>query len=140
MQYKYLCLGLVFLLFILTGCTEDQPPLSGIPTILIDHIEETEETKIFIRGIDERLFSNITIQINDDFIRENYTYELHMCTSLEDFFLLVSVWDKEKEYEYSGNITLFNDGKEVKMNIKETGKDKDVEKSFPHKIIMERKE
>lgn len=139
MRGKFLGLGVIFLLFILTGCTEDQPPLSGIPTILIDHIEETEETKVFVQGIDDRLFSNITIQINDTSITENYTYQLHISTSLEYFNLYVSVWDKQKEYEYSGNITLYDDNGDIKMQIKETGEDKYDKESFPHKIIMERK-
>jgi hypothetical protein len=139
MRGKFLGLGVIFLLFILTGCTEDQPPLSGIPTILIDHIEETEETKVFVQGIDDRLFSNITIEINDTSITENYTYQLHISTSLEYFNLNVSVWDKEKEYEYSGNITLYDDNGNIKMQIKETGEDKYEKESFPHKIIMERK-
>ncbi|UCE37178.1 MAG: hypothetical protein JSW00_17140 [Thermoplasmata archaeon] len=140
MPYKYLSLGVVFFLFILTGCTENQPPLSGIPTILIDYIEETEETKIFIRGIDDRLFSNITIRIKDESLEENYTYESHMSTSLEAFLLHVSVWDKQKEYEYKGTIRLFDDDGEMKMYIKKSGDNHEVEKTFPHKIIMERKE
>lgn len=139
MRGKFLGLGVIFLLFILTGCTEDPPPLSGIPTILIDFIEETEETKVFVQGIDDRLFSNITIEINDTSVTENYTYQLHISTSLEYFNLYVSVWDKEKEYEYSGNITLYDDNGDIKMQIKETGEDKYEKESFPHKIIMERK-
>jgi hypothetical protein len=139
MRGKYLSLGVVFFLLLLAGCTENQPPLSGIPTILIDYIEETEETKVFVHGIDDRLFSNITIQINDTNVTESYTYQLHGSTSLEYFFLYVSVWDKQKEYEYSGNITLLDDKGEIKMQIKETGDDKYVKESFPHKIIMERK-
>jgi hypothetical protein len=139
MRGKYLSLGVVFFLLLLAGCTENQPPLSGIPTILIDYIEETEETKVFVHGIDDRLFSNITIQINDTNVTESYTYQLHGSTSLEYFFLYVSVWDKQKEYEYSGNITLLDDKGEMKMQIKETGEDKYDKESLPHKIIMERK-
>jgi hypothetical protein len=139
MHWKYLSLGVIFFLLLLPGCTENQPPLSGIPTILIDYIEESEETKVFIHGIDDRLYSNITIRINETSVIENYTYQLHLSTSLEYFNLYVSVWDKQKEYEYSGNITLFDDKGEIKMQIKETKDDKYVKESFPHKIIMERK-
>ena len=139
MRWKYLSLGVIFFLLLLTGCTDNQPPLSGIPTILIDYIEEAEETKVFLHGIDDRLYSNITIRINDTSVTENYTYQLHMSTSFEYFILYVSVWDKQKEYEYSGNISLFDDKGEMKMQIKETGDDKDNKESFPHKIIMERK-
>jgi hypothetical protein len=106
---------------------------------MIDYIEETEESKVFVHGIDDRLYSNITIRINDTSFTENYTYQLHLSTSLEYFFLHVSVWDKQKEYEYSGNISLFDDKGEMKMHIRETGEDKYVKESFPHKIIMERK-
>jgi hypothetical protein len=139
MRWKYLSLGVIFFLLLLTGCTDSQPPLSGIPTIMIDYIEETEETKVYVHGIDDRLFSNITIRINDSSIIENYTYQLHLSTSLEYFNLYVSVWDKQKGYEYGGNITLYDDKGDIKMQIKETGDDKYVKKSFPHKIIMERK-
>lgn len=139
MRWKYLSLSVIFFFLLLTGCTENQPPLSGIPTVLIDYIEETEETKVFVHGIDDRLYSNITIRINDTSVTENYTYQLHLSTSLEYFSLHVSVWDKQKEYEYRGNITLYDDKGEIKMQIKETGENKDVKESFPHKIIMERK-
>jgi hypothetical protein len=139
MRGKYLGLGAIFFILLLAGCTENQPPLSGIPTILIDYIEETEETKVFVKGIDDRLFSNITIQINDTSITENYTYQLHISTSLDYFNLYVSVWDKQKEYEYSGNVTLYDDNGEIRMEIKEVGEDKYDKESFPHKIIMERK-
>jgi hypothetical protein len=53
MQKKLSVLGILILLFVLAGCTEGPPsPLSTIPTILIDHIEETDETKVYVHGIE----------------------------------------------------------------------------------------
>ncbi len=140
MHGKYLTLSIVLLLSLFVGCTNGpESPLSTIPMILIDHIEETEETKVFVHGIDDTLFSNITIQINEDISTENFTYELHMSTSLEKFMLNISVWDKKKQYEYTGNFTLLSDD-EIKMEIEDI-RDKDpIEVNIPYTIIMERKE
>lgn len=140
MHRKYIILGTVLLLTIFVGCTDGpKSPLSSIPMILIDHVEETEEIKVFVHGIEDTLFSNITIQINDESIKENFTYELHISTSLEKFMLNISVWDEEKQYEYTGNFTLMNDD-EIKLEIEDIRDKKPIEVNFPYTIIMERKE
>jgi len=141
MQVKYLSLGVVILLTFFIGCSEGpESPLSTIPTILIDHVEKTKETKVFVHGIDDTLFSNITIQINNETICENFTYELHYFTSLNKFILNISVWYEEKLYEYSGNFTVFEDKDEMKLEIEDVRHKQSIERSFPYTIIMERKE
>ena len=140
MQGKYLGLNIVLLISLLVGCTNPpESPISAIPTILIDHIDETHETKVFVHGIDAHLFSNITIQINNVSITENFTYELHTSTSLNTFNLNVSVWDKQKEYEYIGNITVFKNNGEMKLEILDMDHKDPSEESLPYNIIMERK-
>lgn len=139
MQGKYVALSIILLLSLFVGCAEPpKSPLSSIPMILIDHIEETDETKVFVHGIEDHLFSNITIMINNDMITENFTYSLHISTSLSEFELFISVWDKQKNYEYSGEITVFNDNGEIKIKVQDTDHDEPVEESLPHTIVMER--
>jgi hypothetical protein len=140
MHRKYLTLSIILLLSFFVGCTNGpKSPLSTIPMILIDNIEETGETKVFVHGIEDTLFSNITIQINEESLTENFTYELHMSTSLQKFMLNVSIWDDEKQYEYTGNLTLLTDD-EIKLEIEDIRDKEPVEVSFPYTIIMERKE
>lgn len=141
MHRKYLSLSIVLLLSFFVGCTNGpKSPISTIPKVLIDHIEETEETKVFVHGIEESIFSNITIQINDESIMENFTYELHSATSLQKFVLNVSVWDEEKEYEYTGNFTVLSDTDQVKLEIQDFRHEEPTEVSLPYTIIVERKE
>ena len=141
MHRKYLVFGIVILLFLMAGCIEEpQSPLSSIPMILIDYIEETEETKVFVHGIDDHLFSNMTIQINEESICENFTYELHLSTTLEKFMLNITVWHKDKEYEYIGNLTLIEDDDEIILEIEDKRHEKPIKRSFSYSIIMERKE
>ena len=141
MHRKYVGLGFVLLLYLSVGCTNGpQSPISTIPTILIDHIDDTEETKVFVHGVEDHLFSNITIWINEEGITENFTYELHTSTYLQNFELNVLVWDKEKQYEYTGNIIVLNDNDQMKLEIVDDQHEEPVERSLPHTIIMERKE
>ena len=141
MQRKHLSLSIILFLSFLMGCIEGpESPLSAIPVILMDHIEETEETKAFVHGIDDHLYSNITIQINEEKITENFTYQLHMSTSLRKFAMNVSVWNEEKQYEYRGNFTLLRDDGRITLEIEDFRHKDPVEDSLPYTIIMERKE
>lgn len=138
---KYYGLGIVIILSLFAGCNSGpQSPLSTIPMILIDHIEENGETKVFVHGIDDHLFSNITLQINEKTLTENLTYELHIPTFLKEFMLNVTVWDALKHYEYTGNFTLLSEDEEIKMEITDLNHKEPIEESLPYTIIMERKE
>ena len=140
MHGKLVSLGFIIFMCTFSGCVEPPPsPLSSIPRILLDHIEETEETKVYVHGLDDHLFSNITIEINDATITENYTYSLHLTTKLEEFALNVSVWDKLKEYEYIGNMTLLSDEDQIMLHIDDERRDDPIGRSMPYTIIMERK-
>jgi hypothetical protein len=140
MQKKLSILGILIFLFVLAGCTEGPPsPLSTIPTILVDHIEETEETKIYVHGIDDTLYGNITIQLNNETALENFTYGLHISTNLHKFILNVTVWFELKEYEYNGNFTLLEENNEITLEIVDDRHDDPIERSAPYTIIMERK-
>ena len=141
MHGKLVSLGFIIFMCSFSGCVEPPPsPLSSIPRILLDHIAETEETKVYVHGLDDHLFSNITIEINDATITENYTYSLHLTTKLEEFTLNISVWDKLKEYEYIGNMTLLSDEDQIMLQIDDERRDDPIERSLPYTIIMERNE
>ncbi|UCE75069.1 MAG: hypothetical protein JSV56_05030 [Methanomassiliicoccales archaeon] len=138
---KLVGLGIIVFLCSFSGCIDTPPsPLSSIPRILIDHIIETEETKVYVHGLDDHMFSNITIEINNATITENYTYSLHLTTKLLEVSLNVSVWDKQKEYEYNGNMTLLSEQDQIMLEVDDERRDDPIERSLPYNIIMERKE
>lgn len=140
MQNKISILGILIFFFIMAGCTDGPPsPLSTIPTILVDHIEETEETKVYVHGLDDTFYGNITIQLNNVTAHENFTYGLHSSTNLHKFILNVTVWYELKEYEYNGNFTLLEENNEITLEIVDDRHDNPIERSAPYTIIMERK-
>lgn len=140
MQRELSSVGMVLFLVLVAGCIEGpDSPLSTIPTILIDYIEDTEETKIFVQGIENTRYGNITIQVNNETIRENDTYSLHMSTKIHKFALNVSVWFKLKEYEYTGNITVVEKDEQISLEIEDTDHDNPIKRSLPYTKIMERK-
>ena len=141
MMGKPVSLGIIVFFCLFTGCVEPPPsPLGSIPRVLIDHIEEGEETKVYIHGLEDHLYSNITIEINDDHIAENYTYSLHLSTILDKFVLNVTVWDEAKEYEYTGNYTILQEDDQISLEIYDDRHDDPIKRSMPYSIIMERKE
>jgi hypothetical protein len=140
MQKNLSFISIIVFLVMLAGCTGGPPsPLSSIPTILIDHIEDTEETKIYVHGIDDTLYGNITIQINNETKLENFTYSLQTNTVLNKFFLNVTVWYKMKEYEYNGNLTLVEEDGDTSFDIVDDRHDNPINRNAPYTIIMERK-
>lgn len=140
MQKNLSFISIIVLLILLAGCTTGpSSPLSSIPTILIDHIEDTKETKIYVHGIEDTLFGNITLQINNDTMLENFTYSLQRSTLLDKFFLNVTVWYKMKEYEYKGNFTLIKEDNEISFDIVDDRHDNPINRNAPYTIIMERK-
>jgi hypothetical protein len=140
MQRELSSIGIVLFLVLIAGCIEGpDSPLSTIPTILIDHIEDTQETKVYVQGIENTLFGNITMQINNETAQENNTYSLHISTELRKFTLNVTVWFKLKEYEYSGNITLVEEDEELSLEIEDARHDNPIKRSLPYTTFMERK-
>ena len=140
MYRRYISLGVVILISFLAGCTDGPTsPVSSIPVILLDHVEEEDVTKVYVHGIEDTLYENITIQINNETSMENYTYSLHTVTTLEKFMLNITVWFKLKEYEYRGNYTLVKGDDEITLEIEDQRHDNPIERSFPYTIIMERK-
>lgn len=141
MHRKLVSLGFIIFVCSFSGCIDTPPsPLSSIPRILLDHITETEETKVYVHGLDDHLFSNITIEINNATITENYTYSLHLTTKLEEFALNVTVWHELKEYEYRGNLSILHEDDQITLQIEDEKHDDPIERSLPYTTIMERKE
>lgn len=132
--------GVIFLTLLCMGCIEDPSPISKLPKIKIDYIEDVEETVIFVRAIEDYLFTNITIIINDEKTTENFTYMLSVKTELMSYDLNVEVWDENKHYEYTGNQTLYRDDNEMRLRIIDDRHNEPVERSMPYSIIMERED
>ena len=138
---KLVSLGFIIFICSFSGCVEPPPsPLGSIPRILIDHIGEDEETKVYVHGLDDHLFSNITMQINGNSVTENYTYALHLTTTLEKFALNITIWDELKEYQYMGNFTVLHNDDEITLEIQDDRNEEPIKRSLPYKMIMERKE
>jgi hypothetical protein len=141
MHRKYLYLSIIIITCLFAGCAEPpRSPISSIPHILIDYVEETEETKVYVHGIEDTFFSNITICINQEMKTENFTYSLHMATEQNNFILNITVWDEEKDYQYDGNITIFAEDNEWLIKVVDLKDEGTREGTLPYTIIMERRE
>ena len=138
---KLVSLGFIIFICSFSGCIDTPPsPLGSIPRILVDHIEEDEETKIYVHGLDDHLFSNITIKINSNSVTENYTYALHLTTTLHKFAVNITIWDELKEFQYMGNFTVLHNDDEITLEIQDDRNEDPIKRSLPYKMIMERKE
>ena len=86
-------------------------PVSSIPSLLIDHtINETggNETEIYIKGLNDFRYTNMTVRLtgeNQSFerIRQN-AYFIYYNTSMTNFTINVTVWNKNKEYTFNGSV------------------------------------
>ena len=98
---------LIVILLGVAGCLETpSSPIGAAPQLLIDYIRDVDDIQIVVKGIDDHLFSNITIQINEEEFRENHTYLHTVRTSRRAFDLSISVWDEDQGYSYAANFTL----------------------------------
>ncbi len=83
-----------------------ESPMSSLPSIVVDHFQN--ETEIYVHGLTEFRFTNMTIWLSDGETeilrhREN-TYFIFLNTSLTHFSLNVSVWSKNKMYGFRADV------------------------------------
>ncbi len=88
------------------GCSEPpSSPVSELPKIVIDYehkLEEKNSTIIFIHGMDEIRYTNISIYINESRVLfQNETFSAEHKTNLTHFNLTVNVWLNKEWYNYN---------------------------------------
>ena len=94
------------------GCTDIEQPLDRIPYFKMLYVEENGNTQ-FIVGGNDHLFSNISVEIDGEVHRDNFTYYFVMTIYSDSFDLALEVWDKDTGYEYQGNIELTVEDEDV---------------------------
>jgi len=115
-------------------------PIGAAPSLLLDHIDESSDTQIIVQGIEDHLYSNITLEINGEIHTEEFTYVLAIRTNSEKIRLIALVWDKEQPYSYAANFTLQFEGDKPIVLVEITGSDTITEEDLPFRAIMEKGE
>jgi hypothetical protein len=81
-------------------------PVSSIPSILVDY--NLNETEIYVKGLNDFRYTNITLRIsgeNQSLERsKEKAYFLFYNTSLANFTINVTVWNKNKQYSFNGTV------------------------------------
>lgn len=83
-------------------------PVSSIPSILIDY--NLNETEIYVKGLNDFRYTNMTVRVSG----ENQTLErfkekayfIFVNTTLYNFTINVTVWNKKKEYTFNGSVQI----------------------------------
>ncbi|MEM2869607.1 MAG: hypothetical protein QW379_04185 [Thermoplasmata archaeon] len=83
-----------------------ESPISSLPSLLIDHYDN--QTEVYVHGLNEFRYTNMTVWVSDgttEFMRyrEN-TYFIYLNTTLTNFTLNVTVWNKKKAYVFQADI------------------------------------
>ena len=83
-----------------------ESPISSIPSLLIDRYEN--ETEIYVHGLSEFRYTNLTIWVSDgatETIRyKENSYFIFLNTTMANFTINVTVWNKKREYVFHGDI------------------------------------
>jgi len=88
------------------GKDPTKSPVSSIPSLLIDY--NLNETEIFIEGLDDFRYTNMTVRItgeNQTFERfREQAYFIYYNLSMANFTINVTVWNKNKQYTFNGSV------------------------------------
>ncbi len=113
---KAIIVALVILLSIsVSGCTNPpSPPGSEIPMVVVDYVSserydnvDDNHTIIYVHGLDEIRYKNITIKINNKTVqRRNHTYSAEITTNLTEFELVVDVHHYKKHFNYNATFKI----------------------------------
>ncbi|MGQ9583168.1 MAG: hypothetical protein ACUVV6_06610 [Thermoplasmatota archaeon] len=123
-----------------------ESPVSSLPSLVIDQYQN--ETEVFVHGLGDFRFTKMTIWVSDgktETVREKEgTYYTYLNTSLSNFTLNVTVWNKNKEYMFRGGVRVADpDEAPTRLVIYEERKDGVTTHvlqagNLPWKRIMER--
>lgn len=112
------------------GCTNaPEPPGSEIPKLVIDFLgakEGRNQTVLYVHGMDEVQYDNISIFLNDELVSSNErSFSMEYRTNLSSFKVAVNVRLEKSLYNYNASIRLVR-GKEIVYRI--THPDGDIKK------------
>jgi len=97
--------AIILLAISVQGCDDVVHSLDRLPYFKMLYLEESNSSQLLVGGNDH-LYSNITLTIEDDTYRENFTYYVLMTVNLSRFNLTVEVWDGDAPYFYEGKIEI----------------------------------
>ncbi|MEW5760653.1 MAG: hypothetical protein AB1779_07790 [Candidatus Thermoplasmatota archaeon] len=134
---------LMILIAPFSGCisSEIKSPVSRIPQILMDYVNETE-IYIFGTEIYKFTYAKITVEWeNETYVaQENETYFLKLKTKLKNFMLNTSVLDGKNIYNFKCEVEVMPD-EETAFLIKEGKKETKVKsKELPWKKMLNKGE
>lgn len=123
-----------------------ESPISSIPSILIDRSDN--ETEIFVHGMNDFKYTSMSLVVtsgNTTYERtRDDTYFIYYNSSAENFTVNISVLNKNKKYEFNGNILVADPSDTSKvLTLNEERKDKVntytlTAANLPWKKFMER--
>jgi len=113
---KSLVVALVIFISIgVAGCTNPpSPPGSEIPMVVIDYLNsdrydniDQNYSIIYIHGLDEIRYKNITITINNETVsKRNHTFSAEVSTNLTEFTLDIDVYHYKKHFNYNATFEI----------------------------------
>ncbi len=130
-----------------TGClSSPEPPISKIPKVLIDYIEEEGVFSIYVHGTSECKYRNVRIYAEDTLVfNENYTFYGAYRTNETDFNITIEIAYQDEpdtepvNYFYNASIELMPYGDSFFVSDIHGDNVVDVNKG-PYIALMEREE
>ncbi len=116
MQWRYAAVLVVLILTVSSlGCLSPPapPPMSRMPKVIIDHVEQDEVFAVYVHGISDCRYDRIEIKIdNESAFAMNHTFQGSALTNLTSFSLNITVIDLPNEggnadvYYYNATVNL----------------------------------
>lgn len=80
--------------------------ITSTPKVVLDFIPETNQSLITVRGIEDTIYSNITILINGSGDQVNFTHSHSVKVSSGDYNLSVEVWNREELFIFQADLEI----------------------------------
>ncbi len=91
------------------GCTDPpKPPASDLPKLVVDYNPlSANHTILYVHGIGETRYQNITLKINDDIlIQKNDSFSLEYRTNMTQLHIVLELWLDNNFYYYNASYSL----------------------------------
>lgn len=121
MKSGYIIVAVILISVTLAGCSEPpSSPVSEMPKVVIDNEgkpQQQNSTIIFIHGMDEVRYSNISLHINsEEVLFKNETFCAEYRTNLTEFNLTVDIWFEKTWYNFNATLNM-SEKKDVAYKI-----------------------
>lgn len=96
------------------GCTTDppRPPAYDMPKMVLDYSvqeERTNETIIFIHGVEDVMYDRLTLDVNNETVIEKINaFSIEFKTNLTSFDLNSDVYREDTRYNFNATIQTFH--------------------------------